>query len=172
MKTPSSSAGEYTAFIADLKGRIQTARVSAARTINRELVALYWDIGAGIAEKQRTLGWGEAVVERVATDLRDAFPQMRGFPARNVWDMRRLYETYTAADFLAQAMREFGRSPGNPILRQPVAGLFPDEKLPQPVAEVAEIDAAAFLPQLVAEIPWGQNLLLLNKLTAPAARLY
>ena len=29
-----------------------------------------------------------------------------------------------------------------------------------------------FLQQLVAETPWGQNLLILNKLTAPAARLY
>jgi predicted nuclease of restriction endonuclease-like (RecB) superfamily len=29
-----------------------------------------------------------------------------------------------------------------------------------------------FLRQLVAEIPWGQNLLILNKLSAPAARLW
>ena len=29
-----------------------------------------------------------------------------------------------------------------------------------------------FLQQLVAEIPWGHNLLILNKMTDPAARLY
>lgn len=95
MNAPSSSAGESTAFIANLMVRIQAARVTAARTINRELVALYWDIGAGIAEKQRTLGWGEAVVERVATDLRRAFPGVAGFSPRSLRDMKRLYLTYS-----------------------------------------------------------------------------
>ncbi len=60
-----------------MKGRIQTARLQAGRAVNRELVMLYWDIGRGIVEKQQVAGWGEAVVERLAADLRAAFPQGR-----------------------------------------------------------------------------------------------
>ena len=67
-----------------MKGRIQTARLQARRAVNRELVMLYWDIGRGIVEKQQTAGWGEAVVERLAADLRAEFPDMRRFSGRSV----------------------------------------------------------------------------------------
>jgi hypothetical protein len=48
-----------------VKDRIQSARLQAGRAVNRELVMLYWDIGRGIVEKQRTADWGEAVVQRL-----------------------------------------------------------------------------------------------------------
>ena len=67
-----------------MKGRIQTARLQARRAVNRELVMLYWEIGRGIVEKQQTAGWGEAVVERLAADLRAEFPDMRRFSGRSV----------------------------------------------------------------------------------------
>lgn len=162
---------EYRRFIEDLKARVVSARISAARSINREGILLYWDIGRAIVEKQRVLGWGESVVELVAADLRRAFPQMTGFSPRNVWDMRRLYETYSTTKFLEQLAPETAqRAPGQ-ILRQPVAELSV-RNWPQPVAKLTGPTAVEFLRQLVAEIPWGQNLLILNKLTAPAARLW
>ncbi len=163
---------EYRRFIENLKTRVISARISAARAVNRDLILLYWDIGRGIVEKQRLLGWGESVVEMVSTDLRRAFPQMAGFSTRNVWDMRRLYEAYTARKILAQAVREIDQHRVNQILRQPVAELAGDEKRLQPVAKLTEGKLIEFLQQLVAEIPWGHNLLILNKLTDPAARLY
>src|SRR6185295_17124923 len=89
--TKALSLPDYPTFLATLKARILHARTSAAREVNRELVLLYWDIGQGIVEKQRTAGWGDAVVERLAADLRAEFPDMRGFSPRNIWDMRRFY---------------------------------------------------------------------------------
>ena len=38
--------------------------------MNRELIALYWDIGKAIVEKQQALGWGQSVVEQIARDRR------------------------------------------------------------------------------------------------------
>ena len=70
---------EYRRFIEDLKARVISARISAARAVNRDGILLYWDIGRGIVERQQTLGWGDSVVEMVAADLRRAFPEMRGF---------------------------------------------------------------------------------------------
>ncbi|MEO6246684.1 MAG: DUF1016 N-terminal domain-containing protein [Opitutaceae bacterium] len=51
-------------------------------------------------------GWGEAVVERLAADLRAAFPDIRGFSISNLWRMRRLFTALNAPNFLAQAVRE------------------------------------------------------------------
>jgi hypothetical protein len=65
---------EYRQFIEDLKARVTAARISAARAVNRDLILLYWDIGRGIVEKQRMLGWGESVVEMVSATWRD-FPR-------------------------------------------------------------------------------------------------
>ena len=79
-KLTQSSA--YTVWLRDVKSRIQSARISAARSVNRELILLYWDIGLSIVEKQKELGWGDAVVDQLASDLREAFPHDRGFQNR------------------------------------------------------------------------------------------
>ena len=163
---------EYRRFIEDLKARVISARICAARAMNRDMILLYWDIGRGIVEKQKTLGWGDAVVEMVAADLRRDFPQMTGFSPRNVWDMRRLYATYTTPAFLSQAVREIDRGEEGQILRQAVAELSEDTKRLRAAAEFTESKGIELLRQLVAEVPWGQNLLILNKLSDPTARLY
>ena len=187
------SAPEYRRFIADLKARVMAARLSAARSVNRDLILLYWDIGRGIAEKQKALGWGESVVELVAADLQRAFPGMTGFSPRNVWDMKRFYITYSDTSILRQAVAELKRQSVNAprhIMPQPVAESDANRIWPQAVANISkrpssktnpiwrqavaklEANNTEFLQQLVAEIPWGQNLLILNKTTDPAARLY
>jgi hypothetical protein len=128
MKTTTIISSDYAAFITELKGRIASARLCAGRAVSCELILLYWDIGRGIVEKQQTLGWGDAVVELVAADLRREFPKMTGFSPRNVWDMRRLYATYTAPEFLAQAAQEIEDHEAVQILQQPAAEFSGDLK--------------------------------------------
>jgi len=162
---------EYRDFIAALKSRVQAARISAARAVNSEIILLYWDIGQGIVEKQQALGWGESVVELVAADLRREFPGATGFSARNVWDMRRLYVSCTDAAVLVQAARERAKLGARPILRQAVAELKEGEPVGPDTKSKHQADIE-FLRQLVAEVPWGQNLVILNKVTDPAPRLW
>ena len=78
--------------------------------MNNDAILLYWDIGRGIVEKQQSLGWGDAVVEIVAADLRRAFPGMRGFSPDSVWRMRQFYSEYADSEFLEQAVPEFRES--------------------------------------------------------------
>ncbi len=120
----------------------------AARAVNHELVLLYWDIGRGIVEKQKTAGWGDSVVERLASDLKHEFPDMRGFSVVNLWRMKQLYLVHNSPEFLSHAVRELKVQPADP------------EKLSQAVRE------------MVAAIPWGHHANLLAKLTDPAARVY
>jgi len=74
----------YADWLADLKGRIHTAQQRATLAVNRELVLLYWQIGRDILARQAEQGWGAKVIERLAHDLRAAFPEMKGFSPRNL----------------------------------------------------------------------------------------
>jgi predicted nuclease of restriction endonuclease-like (RecB) superfamily len=146
MTTP--LAPDYPVFLVALKERILQARTTAVKTVNRELVLLYWDIGQGIVEKQKKTGWGDSVVERLASDLKHEFPDMRGFSVMNLWRMKQLYLVHNSPEFLSQAVRELKVQTADP------------EKLSQAVRE------------MVAAIPWGHHANLLAKLTDPAARFY
>jgi predicted nuclease of restriction endonuclease-like (RecB) superfamily len=152
---------DYPVFLAALKERILQARTSAARAVNRDLVLLYWDIGRAIVEKQRALGWGESVIDRLSSDLRAAFPQSTGFSPRNLRDMKRLYLVYSDDAIWRQVVAKIARSGSESPIWQ------------QAVAKLDECDSVTDrLRQLVAEIPWGHHLLILNKLSDPAARFY
>ena len=85
---------DYPAFLAEVKARIRAAQYAALRAVNKELVGLYWDIGRLIVERQQDAGHGAAIAERLADDLRDAFPGVGGFSRRNVFYMREFFLLY------------------------------------------------------------------------------
>jgi hypothetical protein len=60
---------DYAPLLADIKARVQSARIKAGLAANRELLALYWDIGRLILDRQRREGWGAKVIDRLAVDL-------------------------------------------------------------------------------------------------------
>lgn len=97
---------EYGKFLNEIKSRIVSARIQAVRSVNHELIRLYWDIGKNIVERQEKYKWGDNIVEMLARDLKEAFPEARGFSDRNVWNMRRFYEEYKNNPFLQQAVAE------------------------------------------------------------------
>lgn len=176
MKTAAAPAvmasPEYRHFIEDLKSRVTAARISAARAVNSDLILLYWDIGRGIVEKQRVLGWGESVIDHVSTDLQEAFPNATGFSPRNLRDMKRFYLAYADTTIWPQAVAKLLGGPDAAISRQPVAELAAGAKRPQAVAKLSASQAAALLLQLLASVPWGHHRFLLDKVSDPAARLY
>ena len=95
--------GGYSEFLANLKRRVQKARLKAALSVNQELILLYWEIGQMILERQRKEGWGAKVIDRLAHDLRKEFPDMKGFSARNLKYMRSFAEAYPDKKFVQQA---------------------------------------------------------------------
>jgi predicted nuclease of restriction endonuclease-like (RecB) superfamily len=116
----------YADWLADLKSRIHNAQQRATLAVNHEMVGLYWQIGDDILARQRAQGWGAKVIDRLAHDLRMAFPDMKGFSRANLMYMRAF------------------------------AGAWPDE---------------AIVQQLVGQLPWGHNLVLLTRLKDSAQRL-
>lgn len=115
----------YSDWLTDLKGRIHAAQQRATLAVNRELVLLYWPIGHDILTRQAEQGWGSKVIDRLAQDLRAAFPRMKGFSLRNLKYMRAFAEAWPSSEFVQQA---------------------------------------------AAQLPWGHNVVLLDKLPGPETR--
>ena len=120
-----SSRTDYEGLLRSLKDRIRSAQVRAAVSVNAELVLLYWGIGREILNRQNQEGWGAKVIDRLAADLRRAFPGMRGLSARNLKYMRAFAEAW------------------------------PEE---------------AIVQQVVAQIPWGHHVRILDRIRDPAER--
>ena len=122
-----SQSPEYEDLLTHLKDRIRQARVRSALAVNRELVMLYWHIGGEIRQRQTDQGWGSKVIDRIAQDLRQEFPAMKGFSPRNLHYLSAFAETYN------------------------------DETI---------------LQQVVAKLPWGHNVRLMEAVKNPEARLW
>lgn len=95
-----------TEWLKDLKQRIHAAQQRATLQVNKELVLLYWQIGQDILIRQAEQGWGAKVIERLAHDLRTAFPQMKGFSPRNLKYMRAFAEAWSDAEFVQQTVAQ------------------------------------------------------------------
>lgn len=84
----------YAALLAEVKARVRAAQYDALRSVNKELVGLYWDIGRMIVERQTDAAHGAAIAEQLAADLRLEFPGVTGYSRRNVFYMREFFLAY------------------------------------------------------------------------------
>ena len=110
------NTAEYMEIIENIKREIKNAQYRATVHVNAEMIWLYYDIGVIINAHK---SWGNKFVENLATDIRAAFPESKGYSARNLKYMAKFAATY------------------------------PDRK---------------FVQQVVAQIPWGHNVVLLDKI--------
>jgi predicted nuclease of restriction endonuclease-like (RecB) superfamily len=95
---------DYATWLTELKSRIQATQQRATLAVNRELVLLYWQIGQDILARQDREGWGTKVINRLAQDLRNAFPDMKGFSRTNLMYMRAFAEAWPDASIVQQAV--------------------------------------------------------------------
>ena len=103
MSKETSPSSAYKALLAGLKRRIQEAQVRAGLAVNRELVLLYWSIGREILVRQDREGWGAKVIDSLARDLHQSFPEMKGLSPRNLKYMRALAEAWPEESIVQQA---------------------------------------------------------------------
>ncbi|GAB3127416.1 PDDEXK nuclease domain-containing protein [Glaciibacter psychrotolerans] len=100
-------------------------RSRAVSAVNRELISTYWLIGRDILRRQAEEGWGSRVIDRLSSDLRERFPDSKGFSPRNLHYMRAL---------------------------------------------AASWDDNAIVQQLVAQLPWGHHVVLLDRVSDKSTR--
>ena len=101
---------EYLNFKDEITARIRSAQYEALKAVNREMIALYWEIGKRITEQQTASGWGKSVVENLSRDIQKEFPGIQGFGVRNMWDMARFYAEYQSNEILQPLVAEISWS--------------------------------------------------------------
>ena len=97
---------EYKYFIGEIKDKVRRSQYEAMKAVNTTLISLYWGIGQEIYNQQQEKGWGKSIVEVLAKELKEEFPDVKGFSASNLWRMRNFYTTYCTAENLAPLVRE------------------------------------------------------------------
>ena len=102
------ASNDYRQLLVDIKQRIRSAQYTALKAVNQELIALYWDIGQLIVDRQQAAGWGKSVVEQLAKDIQSEFPVISGFSVRNLWNMRNFHLTYSQNEKLQPMVAEIG----------------------------------------------------------------
>ncbi|MGC4100196.1 PDDEXK nuclease domain-containing protein [Ferruginibacter sp.] len=141
----------YRQWLNELKNNIHVSRLQTALKVNTDMLLMYWYIGKQLAEKIDNEGWGARVIAQVSADLQKEFPEIKGFSARNLLYMKQFAVEY----------------PELLITQQPVALIKKKGKnqiAQQPVAQFGKISYFLSNP-LLAGIPWGHHVYLIDKIT-------
>ncbi|MBE6069310.1 MAG: DUF1016 domain-containing protein [Clostridium lundense] len=67
---------------------------------------LYWNIGSVILNYQDKEGWGAKVIDNIAKEIKDEFPDQKGFSTRNLKYMRKFAEEYKDIQFVQQVVAQ------------------------------------------------------------------
>jgi predicted nuclease of restriction endonuclease-like (RecB) superfamily len=154
---------DFAVLLADVRGCIQSAQTRAVLAVNAELVRLYWDIGRIINERQQREGWGAAVIPRLAAELKNELPDLKGFSARNIDRMIQFYREYLDASVISPPV--VAKLPPTPISQAPVAKLTTPTIVQQPVAQFADWTFWA--------LGWAHHVILMQKIKdLPTRRWY
>jgi len=152
----------YSNLLRDIKARIRQAQIKATLSANAEMVTMYWDIGRMIQERQDHEGWGTAVIPRLSRDIRNELPEEKGFSERNIKRMLRFYREYpNILPIVPQAVAQLQETENKDVL-----------KVPQAVAQLPENKHSSILQRLLPQIPWGHNILLVERVKDLSRRLW
>ncbi|MCU0783013.1 MAG: PDDEXK nuclease domain-containing protein [Verrucomicrobia bacterium] len=156
----------YGLFLRAVKERIRLAQVRATLSANAELIYLYWDVGRTIAQRQLREGWGAAVIPRLARDIANALPEVKGFSERNIKRMLAFAREYPSlGSIVPQAAALLPEA-------TTAAKLPKGEIVPQPVAQWSVSNDIRMVKQLVSQLPWGHNVMLWEQVKDLPTRLW
>lgn len=134
------------------------------RTVGTGLKEVCGALGIGhmVAKRQGLEGWGKGLLRRLAVDLKNEIPEIRGFSERNLQLMIQFQREYP--DLFAIPQRPVAELPHTPV---------PDEMQSQPASKIVPNDAsqlaqsvgkAQVVQRIVAQLPWAHNVILIQKL--------
>ena len=84
----------YPSLLRQIKHRVSFAQQKAMYAANKELLRMNWDIGEMLTKSQETDGWGKKTLQRLAVDLKNEYPERKGFSVRNMQCMMQFYNEY------------------------------------------------------------------------------
>ena len=145
---------DYVQWIADIKNRYRNSQIKAAIKVNSALLEFYWSVGRDLAVLKAEERWGSGIVKQFALDMRNAFPDAKGFSYSNVKDMKRWYLFYYEQLIKGQQvvdstdMPEKGHQPG---------GIIAATEKSHQVGGLLE------MPEIFGQVPWKHHVYIVSK---------
>ena len=104
----------YGSLLSEIKNRIRQAQVKASFSANAEMIAMYWDIGRMIHERQQQEGWSASVIPKLSRDIKNELPEIKGLSERNIGRMLAFFHAYQNLEtFLPQLVAKTDSAPEN-----------------------------------------------------------
>ena len=107
---------EYRNWIKELKSRYKQSQIKAAIRVNSELIRFYWELGKDIVNMKADVKWGDKFYENLSKDLKEEFPDAKGFSKRNLYDMRQFYELFPENKIVQQVVAQITSVPWGHIV--------------------------------------------------------
>lgn len=96
----------YASTLQEIKSHLRSARVRAVLAANPIVIEAYWKTGKIILARQQEAAWGAKVIDRLAADLKEAFPEMSGLTRRNLYSMRAFTEAFPDFSIVKQVVSQ------------------------------------------------------------------
>lgn len=144
----------YLFWLQKVKEMYRSSQARAAVRINDVMIEFYWNLGHYIVDLKAESKWGTGVIEQLSLDLREEFPNTRGFSSRNIRSIRQWYSFYSAS---------YTKWP------QLVAKFENQINWPQAVAKIdkeinlSELVGELHFPVVFGLLPWGHHRLIISK---------
>ncbi|NVZ11610.1 DUF1016 domain-containing protein [Allochromatium humboldtianum] len=167
MSDPVKPGMDYDGLHGDLVRLLDSARRSAARSVNALMTATYWEIGRRIVEFEQAgasrAEYGEELIKRLGHDLSGQFG--RGFGWRNLAQMRAFYLSWPVERILQtvsakSAVPDIGQTPSDAV--SVTHGI---QAAPRQAVDLGTL-AQAF------PLPWSAYVRLLSVKSESARRFY
>lgn len=84
----------YLSWIRQIIERYRSSQTKAAVKVNREMLRFYWSLGEDIVRLKWESVYGDGILERISSDLKQQFPSAKGFSVTNLNYMKRFFLTY------------------------------------------------------------------------------
>lgn len=150
---------DYMRLLSQVKLRVRLAQQRAIYSANDEMLRMYWDIGHLLSEAQKQIGWGNGALNRLSVDMRNDYPEIKGFSVRNCQCMIQFYNEYNQELTLPKD--------ASPITQSSVAQLL-RQKTQLSVAQLPKYNFT--LP--ILHLPWTHNIILIQRVKDIKARYW
>ena len=131
---------------------------AAVANVNLESLLTAWEVGQYVSAQLKSSHWGAKVVSDLADYLKRQNPKRRGFGKRNLYNMVKFYDIYSAVEFVELVQKlKIGE-----IVQLPTAQIGFGEIVQLPTAQLAE-QTTTSLPKVLAVTTFTNHVEIFNR---------
>ena len=149
----------YKQWLTELKTKIRSTQIKAAIAVNTELILFYWELGRMLSEKLSQSSWGDKVLETLSKDLRDEFPEMKGFSVSNLKTCKLFFEYFSS--LLVNENEDLKSLISSQLVNQLQIA---DNQYNEFNYQFTDRLQETFIKDIVAKIPWGHIKVIITKI--------